>query len=401
MSVIITCVASFRVNRGAVILAVGFCVIFVHYAIRYGYGVLLPKMLPTLGVSNLEAGIIYTAYFMGYTVTTPFLGILADKLDTRKIVALFLALLGMGTLLLSLSNTLVEASLSFALSGVGCAACWVPVVTIAQRWFKKKALAVAIINVGAPLGFAVDGVIMPLLIDVGGWRLGWQVFSISSFLLAPISWFSIKSFPDDYVAKQDESASKSSLKSDLFKTIRDLKFWLISVSYMLVGFHVMVTFTFLSKYAFEEILLPYNYATGLVSMIAVGAIPGMLALSALSESIGRLKVLIVCGGIAIIGLLGTALLSDFLYLTISAIIYGLAYGAVWALYAALASDMFSIEHAGKVLGLMSIFYGVGCMLSPPIAGWMADITGTFRSSFVFAAVATALSVLCLLPTRKR
>ncbi|MEM3666084.1 MAG: MFS transporter [Candidatus Bathyarchaeia archaeon] len=379
----------------------GFCIIFVHYATRYAYGILLPEMLPSLNISNLEAGVIYTAYFASYTLITPFLGIMADKFDARKIIALFLVILGVGTFLMGLSKTLVEASLFFALSGIGCAACWVPIVTVTQRWFKKKALAVAIINIGAPLGFAIDGVIMPFIIRAGGWRLGWRLLSALSFLLAPISWISIKSFPENHPPERGSvKASKSSFKREIFEIIRDLRFWLISISYMLVGFYIMIPFTFLSTYASQEIALPYAYSTALLSIIAMGAIPGMLSLSTLSESIGRFKVLILCGIISIIGLIGKALSSDFLHLAISAIIYGVAYGPIWALYAAYISDVFSMERAGMVLGLVSILFGAGCLLSPPLAGWMADTTHTYRLSFIAAAAGAALSTLFLLPMRK-
>jgi MFS family permease len=59
-----------------------------------------------------------------------------------------------------------------------------------------------------------------------------------------------------------------------------------------------------------------------------------------------------------------------------------------------------MERAGMVLGLTSILFGAGCLLSPPLAGWMADTTHTYRLSFIVAAAAAALSMLFLLPMRK-
>lgn len=390
-----------RVDRSLVILIVGFFIIFTHYSIRYNYGILLPEMLPSLAISKFEAGMIYTSYFIGYTLLSPFLGLMVDRFDARKIITLFLIILGLGTLLMGLSNTLMEASLSFALAGIGCAACWVPIIVVIQRWFKKKAFAVAIANAGAPLGFAITGIIMPSVINVGGWRFGWSFLSILSFLLVPISWLSIRNYPKNHLSKQNKEIANGSVKVAYSKIIKDLKFWLIGTSYLLVGFYIMIPFTFLSTYAFQEIVTPYAYATALVSMIAIGAIPGMLSLAAFSESFGRLKTMVLCGVISIITILGMALVFDFYTLAILAIIFGVPYGAVWPLYTACAFDMFSAEHVGKVLGLWTIFAGVGFMISPPIAGWIADITKTLRCSFLVAMFAAVLSLLFLLPIRRR
>ena len=61
--------------------------------------------------------------------------------------------------------------------------------------------------------------------------------------------------------------------------------------------------------------------------------------------------------------------------------FGFPYGAIFPLYAACARDYFPKEVAGSVLGLLTIFYGVGAMVSPVLSGYLADITGTFRWSF--------------------
>lgn len=393
----------FHVGRGAIILALGLCIVFVHYSVRYSYGILLPEMLISFNISKLEAGVIYTSYFIGYTLFSFILGASIDKFDTRKVVSIFLLILGLGVLFMSLSNGLIEAAFSFFLAGVGCAACWVPIVLIVQRWFKRRALSVAVIDIGASLGFALSGVIMPVLVKMRDWRLGWQVFSFASFLLSPLAWLLLRSYPEDTAQRGKRSDEK--FFKHLIKIVRDFRLWMLSISYMFVGFYVMIPFTFLTTYAYQEILLPYNIAAALVSMIAIGAIPGKLVLASFSERAGRFKVIILSGTISIIGMSGMILASNFpsLELTsiiLSTVIYGVGYGSVWPLYMAYASDIFSVENAGVVLGLLTVFLGIGCMSSPPVAGWMADLTETFKTSFLMAVAASLLSILFLLPTKR-
>ena len=66
------------------IIIAGFSTIFVAFAIRYSYGLLLPEMLSGLSISKTEAGIIYSSYFLTYTLFSPLLGLLVDRFDARS-----------------------------------------------------------------------------------------------------------------------------------------------------------------------------------------------------------------------------------------------------------------------------------------------------------------------------
>ena len=55
-------------RRALAVLAACFCTVFISYAIRYGYGIFVPEMLPALSISKTGAGLIYSSYFIAYTV---------------------------------------------------------------------------------------------------------------------------------------------------------------------------------------------------------------------------------------------------------------------------------------------------------------------------------------------
>jgi sugar phosphate permease len=95
-------------------------------------------MLPALAISNTGAGIIYSSYFLTYTLCSPVLGLLVDRTDARAILTIFVALLGMGAYLMSFSTTVIQACIFFALAGIGHSACWAPVVTVVLRWVSEK-----------------------------------------------------------------------------------------------------------------------------------------------------------------------------------------------------------------------------------------------------------------------
>ncbi len=46
-------------KRAVVIIFAGFLTVFIAYAVRYAYGMLLPEMLHTLSISKTQAGVVY------------------------------------------------------------------------------------------------------------------------------------------------------------------------------------------------------------------------------------------------------------------------------------------------------------------------------------------------------
>ncbi|GAG60257.1 unnamed protein product, partial [marine sediment metagenome] len=67
---------------------------------------LLPEMLPSLGISKAEAGVIFASYFVAYTVFSPVLGLLADRYNVRVLLTLFAVILGAGAFLMTYSSSL-------------------------------------------------------------------------------------------------------------------------------------------------------------------------------------------------------------------------------------------------------------------------------------------------------
>jgi MFS family permease len=373
----------------------------VGFAIRWAYGILLPEMLTSLGISKLEAGVIYTSHFLGYTLASPILGTLIDKYDAKKVIAISLVILCTGTFLLSLSSTVFEAATSYMIAGIGCAACWVPVVVVIQRLFEGRALPIGIAATGAHISFAFCGAIMPLLIRIGGWRLGWQFLSFASLMLAPTAWLVLRSYPRDRSQKSSLNKKGGATSS----VLKDVRLWTLAISYMFVGFYVAILTAFLGLYCIQELSLSYEIASSIVGMITYGAVPGALVLGWFSEKFGRVRSLIMSETLSMVGFLGIILAGNIsgLELTLlyfSVIIYGLGFGAIGTLFATYVSDIFPAEHIGVVQGLTILFFGIGCMVSPPLAGWIADIAMTFKQSFTIAITTALLSIAFLLLSKR-
>jgi len=371
------------------------------YAIRYSYGVLLPEMLPSLAMSKTEAGVIYASYFIAYTVFSPVLGLLADRYDVRVLLTVFSAFLGGGAFLMAYSSSIVQASLFFALAGIGASACWAPVVTLAQRWAsdKRRGMTLAFIDVGSSIGVIWSGTVVPLIAVAYSWRTGWMSLGGLAFLLVVINFFMVRNRPAGQTSNSYPGAGRltdESVRATYSRLLRDTRFWLIGLAYLLTGFSIIIPFTFLSTYAVQELAFSYEAATRLITVIGITAIVGKLVLGPYSDKIGRIKVMMLCAILIAVGSLGMAYSRGWM-LTLVTAIFGLGYGTAWSMYAASASDYFSKELAGSIVGLWTVYLGIGSILAPVIAGWIADTTGTLAWSFILAMAAAVISLFLLLP----
>ena len=388
-------------NRRIFVLIACFCTIFTSYAVRYGYGILLPEMLPALSITKTEAGVIYGSFFIAYTILSPVLGHLGDRYNVRLLLTLFVSVFAAGTFLMAYSSSIVQASLFFILAGIGSAVCWAPTVALAQRWTsdKHRGKTLAFIDVGSALGIIGTSSVVPMVVTAYDWRVGWMSLGVLGFIVAILNFLAIREYKEEQPSIPQESFKKTKHKpiSEIYMMLlSDKRFWLIGLAYLLTGFSIIIPFTFLSTYAVQELAMSYEASTRLITVIGIGAIIGKITLGPLSDKIGRIRVMTLCALLITGGSLGMAY-SQGIGLIVFISIFSLGYGIAWSMYAASASDYFSKDFSGSIVGLWTVYLGIGSIISPIIAGWMADVTGTLSWSFILSAIGGGVSFLLLLP----
>ena len=386
-------------RTNAVIFA-GFFTLFIAFAIRYSYGMLLPYMLEEFQISNTEAGCIYSAYFAALTIAVVFIGVLADRFNLRIIVTLATLFVGAGTVLMSFSTSVVNASLFFMVTGVGASACWVPFTVLINRCVgaKRRGTALTLTEAGSAIGIIAASSLMPLIIGLFDWRAGWLILGLFAFLATALNLALVKNPRHNTNPPETRllAGNRETVTNAYLNTFKNARFWLLGVSYLLVGFLILVPFTFLTTYAFQELKLSFQAATGLITIIGIAGITGKLVLGTLSDRLGRIQMMIVASTLLAFGCLGMVFFYHYMILSVFTVIFGLGYGAVWPIYAASVSDYFPGNRTGLVFSLWNLFAGVGSIISPVISGWVIDVSGNFSLAFALAAVAAIISVVLLL-----
>lgn len=395
-----------------VIIGVCFLDLVVNYASRLGYGVVLPEMIRDLDLSRTAGGAIFNAYLLVYITLTPLAGFLTDRLGARPVMTVCAAVLGAGALLMGSARSAGDASIAFAVAGLGAAGIWVPVLTVTQRWFapSRRGLALGILSTGIGLGFAVTGILFPFLIDHYGWRSAWVSLGASALALALVNGSFLRNTPESSgcspwggetgVNPGPENREDPGPVSAIF---RRGDFWWIGLSYFCVAYGLYGITTFMVDYARHQIGLPMETASLLATVHGAGQVIGVLTILPLSDRLGRRSVVLFSNFTIAASIAGILLSSGsvpliFLFVGLMAVFYGVTF----PIYGACAGDYFPKRVIGTVIGAWTPFYGLGAMASHWLGGTLRDTAGRYDEAFALdALLALAAFALFLAVGRSR
>jgi sugar phosphate permease len=397
---------SFGTHWAWVVLGTSFITLFINYSIRIGaYSVLLPKMIQDLGINMTQAGLIRAGYFLTYILFSPLTGWLMDRVGGRFVISFFCLFLGIGTLLMGQASSLVTAILFHGIVGIGAAAVWTPISALIQKWFggKKRGLAFGILSPSYALGFGLMGILLPSIVKNYSWRMGWYLLGASGLILIVINFLLLRDDPEKLgllpwgeTAKSIPSPLQSEITFHYWDIIKDSVFWLIGVSYLFISLGVYIVSDFIVTYGVTELEIPYPVASTFISIMALTSIMGGFILMTLSDYIGRARSLVIIQLLLALSILFIILAKNNISLLRVGIgWFGFIYGPIWPMYAVCARDYFPKEVAGTVIGLLTLFYGIGAMVGPIVGGHLTDLTGTFCWSFGIGALAALLAGLLI------
>ena len=151
-----------------------------------------------------------------------------------------------------------------------------------------------------------------------------------------------------------------------------------------------------------ELGVQYGTAASFASVLAFGALAGSIPIATLSDSFGRRRMIFVSELVITVSVLFLLVARSNLWMIfISIAIFGIFFGPIFPLYGACARDYFEEKMTGTVIGAWTFIYGIGAVLAPLIAGFLSDLTGTFRWGFALAGITSLASSILLLRIRKQ
>jgi MFS family permease len=80
-------------------------------------------------------------------------------------------------------------------------------------------------------------------------------------------------------------------------------------------------------------------------------------------------------------------------LYVIAVIFGLGYGACAVSHSPLLADLFGLRSHGSIYGIFGIIIAIGGAISPPLTGYIFDVTGSYRLAFLICASISVAGII--------
>ena len=119
-----------------------------------GVGVWVDSLEQEFGWSRTQLSIAFSVGQLEASVMGPIIGMLVDRIGSRKVVFIGISIIGVGFVLLSLVSTIWMFYLAFAVLMIGASAGgWLPMMTVINNWFdKRRSIAMGFGGLGFSVG---------------------------------------------------------------------------------------------------------------------------------------------------------------------------------------------------------------------------------------------------------
>ena len=388
-------------------VAVAFLVDFIAVGFFfYSYGIFFKAIAVEFGDSRFGVSIGVTVTQGVGALLAPFIGRALDRFPLKNVMACGAISMGTGFGLLGLVQTPLQFYLVLGVFvGFGAGAMGqLATSKLVSNWFVlKRGSALGL----AATGSSVSGVIMPAIsawiIATLGWREAFMTYGLITFLVVvPVVLRLVISRPEDVGLLPDGATEKDSLpppKPPL--RTRDFlsqpNFWvLLTVIGLLFCIQSATLIHMVPKLTDSGLSLVA--ASGIASATAGFGIMGKLIFGALVDRWDVRHALWLGIGFQFVGQLMMVFMEGHLAFLIGACFFGFGMGGVVPMQGAVVGAAFGRESFGRVLGAMRPPMAVLHLAGTPFAGWVYDVTGSYRPAsltFLVLYLIAAVVVLAL------
>ena len=150
-------------------------------------------------ISSTVLGTLAATYFYVYTVLQIPVGVLADTLGPRRILAAGSAIAAAGSLLFALAPVWEVAAVGRTLVGIGVSVAFISILKLSAVWFTPQRFATlaGVTMFAGNLGAVVAGAPLAWIVTLTSWRAVFVALAILSGLLAVATWLRVRDRPEE------------------------------------------------------------------------------------------------------------------------------------------------------------------------------------------------------------
>ena len=396
----------FITNRLALTTLIAAClVVLISLSVRQVFGMFFMDFNIDLGISNTEFGLAIGIQMLGWGLSGPIFGAIADKYGGHKAIMLSFMFYILGVFFLyNGPNTGLYFQISLGvLIGIGCGgtAISIPMSIVGKHFpLSNRTIAMSLVTATGSFGYFISPLFTNYSLENNGWLDTLFYFiiflSIGFFIAFFVRSPNTNENSSGFQTEQDQTASEA-----LKEAFTNKSYILLISGFFVCGFHITLVGTHVPKYVIDRGLEDWTAAM-ILSLIGLFNIFGSLLSGYLSSK--RSKKLILS---AIYFLRGISIIA-FIFLppsTISSIIFGASFGLLWLSTVPATSGMvahiFGTRYLGLLYGIVFLSHQIGSFFGAYLGGLFYDLYGSYDYAWYLAIALSVFAALIHLPIKEQ
>lgn len=375
--------------RGWTVAIAGAVASGVAFGTVYTFGAFFDAM-----VTEFDSGKGATALVFGLTLLMFFgfgaiSGPLSDRYGPRPLALAGSVLLASGLWMTSQVSSVTLGYLTYGLGvGIGGGLIITPMFVSAGGWFvKRRAIALGVVAAGNGVGTLVLVPLAERLIADDGWRSAYQTLALIDLVALGAAAL--------VVAKPPIPAAPPAIAA-MLRVSKNPVFQRFVVTGLLFSVALFIAFGFVVDFATGAGVSSPRAAL-LVGIIGASSVVGRLGLTAFASRVPAVRILQWCLAAQPLAF-GLWLIAGGNYplLIVFAVLLGISYGGFVALGPVVAALLFGVVGLGGIMGLQFLGVGIGGLIGPPLAGFLADYSSGSTVPILLALSVAAVAFVIAL-----
>jgi MFS family permease len=374
------------------------------------YGVFLPVLAEHFGWTRGAVSAALSLNLLVGGIAGFAVGALADRHGPRVLLAVTMALAGAGFALVAAVSALWQLYLLVGLvAGVGTSSFYVLGTATVTHWFEdRRGLALAVVLIGFNLGYITGGPAAAWLITRLGWRVAYFVLGSGSGLVTTVAALFVRlpRHAERDALRGPRAGGASGVARDgvpgitLRESLTDPRQWALNVSWLLVGGIAIMISVHAVPFARDQGVSLTGASLSLTAY-GIGSAIGRLLGGMFSDRAGPRRTIAAAFVLQIAALVGLLWVPSRAALLVSLMAFGAGFAASDTVVAQVVPQVFGMRALGAIMGILTLGWRCGAAIGPALAGFVYDLTGSYRMVFGLAPLGILLSwALFLLATAK-
>lgn len=355
---------------------------------RFAYTPILPIMQSHVHFSEAMAGYLASYNYLGYLLGALSASMLTWRKGKSFYVKVYLLINILTTILMGTTENFMYWSGLRFISGFSSGVVFVFVASIVLDSLEQRGRTMwsGFFYSGVGIGIFLTGLIVPILNDFWGWEWTWVGLGFIAMFIGIFPVVLMREVPslartDQLATRIDDSTGKKGLLIGLI------------ASYGCEGMGYIVSGTFLV--AMVEGIPGLGTLSALSwAFVGVAAAPSCWIWAVIAKKYSNIVALYAAYVAQMIGVILPVIFPSTIGVLTGALLFGATFMGITMLTISEARNIFP-QQSSKIIGYLTVAYGIGQIMGPIIAGVLTTRTGSYNGALLFASITLLSGMLFL------